>query len=109
MYFDHSTLTQPTLHVFKYDITDCENYLLSLLGELRQEKVHGDSRTNEEIMKDLVNQQLKELQSTQALIKWTRLRESALKRHRTSNNRACICEILEDSINKTYGPVETKV
>lgn len=61
------------------------------------------------LMKDLVNQQLKELQSTQALIKWTRLRESAVKRHRTSNNRACICEILEDSINKTYGPVETKV
>lgn len=63
----------------------------------------------QEIVKELIHQKLAELQSTQALIKWTLLRESSVNRHRTSNNRACICEMLEDHVNKTYGPVVIQV
>lgn len=62
-----------------------------------------------EIVETLIHQKLTELQSTQALIKWTLLRESSVNRHRTSNNRACICEMLEDQVNKTYGPVLIQV
>lgn len=62
-----------------------------------------------EIVKELIHQKLAEFQSTQALIKWTLLRESSVNRHRTSNNRACICEMLEDHVNKTYGSVVIQV
>lgn len=109
VYFDQTTLTEPTLHVIKYNLDDCEDYLLSLLKLRRQNDLSLDTRTNEEIVEALIHQKLTELQSTQALIKWTLLRESSVNRHRTSNNRACICEMLEDQVNKTYGPVVIQV
>nr|XP_011419484.2 uncharacterized protein LOC105322450 isoform X1 [Crassostrea gigas] len=109
VYFDQSTLTKPTLHVFRYDIADCEDFLLTALSKYREDTLHGDCSNNKEILKELIHQKLAELQSTQALIKWTLLRESSVNRHRTSNNRACICEMLEDHVNKTYGPVVIQV
>nr|XP_034331745.1 uncharacterized protein LOC105348508 isoform X1 [Crassostrea gigas] len=109
VYFDQPTLTEPTLHVFKYNLDDCEDYLLSLLKRLRQNDLLWDTRTIKEIVKELIHQKLAEFQSTQALIKWTLLRESSVNRHRTSNNRACICEMLEDHVNKTYGSVVIQV
>lgn len=109
VYFDQPTLTEPTLHVFKYNLDECEEYLLSLLKRHKQHDLHLDTRTNEEIVEALIHHKLTELQSTQALIKLKRLRESANNRHRTSNNRACICEMLEDHVNKMYGPVVIQV
>ncbi|XP_062617199.1 uncharacterized protein LOC134278911 [Saccostrea cucullata] len=101
VYFDNSKtlLTKPTLYIFRYDVTECEKYLSSLLKEIRPTV---DSNTNEITAKHLVTQKLQELQKTNGLINWTCLPESVSNRHRTRNYRACLCEMMEDYVYMTY-------
>ncbi|XP_061176028.1 uncharacterized protein LOC133184981 [Saccostrea echinata] len=101
VYFDNNKtlLSKPTLYIFKYDVTECEKYLSSLLKEIRPTV---DSDTNEETAKNLIVQKLRELQETNGLINWTSLPESVTNRHRTRNYRACLCEMMEDYVKMTY-------
>lgn len=58
---------------------------------------------------DMMYQKLRDLQMTNALIHWTTIPESTSRRHITRNNRACLCELVEESINISGpGPASTR-
>ncbi|XP_061176446.1 uncharacterized protein LOC133185326 [Saccostrea echinata] len=97
IYYDDSTVLKPSLNIFKYDTTECRNYVCLMLKKKRPTMNENDIRKTAD---DLIEEKLEDLQQRNGLINWTSLPESASKRHRTRNYRACLCEMVEDSINK---------
>ncbi|XP_048768078.2 uncharacterized protein LOC125674819 isoform X2 [Ostrea edulis] len=96
IFFDNSSVSKPSLNIFKYDASECRKYICLLLEKTRP------ALSEEEIKKTtdgLFNEKLRDLQLTNGLINWTSLPESASKRHNTRNFRACLCEMVEDILN----------
>ncbi|XP_048768080.1 uncharacterized protein LOC125674820 [Ostrea edulis] len=96
IFFDNSSVSKPSLNIFKYDASECRKYICLVLEKMRP------ALSEEEIKKttdDLFNGKLRDLQLTNGLINWTSLPESASKRHNTRNYRACLCEMVEDILN----------
>ncbi|XP_061179032.1 uncharacterized protein LOC133187629 [Saccostrea echinata] len=97
VYFDNACLSKPTLYLYRYDTTECEKHLIYLL---KSKKPSGDLEKIENKVKDLIEEKLGEFQKTNAMKNWTSLAESGSNRHPTRNNRACLCEMIEDFVNK---------
>ncbi|XP_062576730.1 uncharacterized protein LOC134238619 [Saccostrea cucullata] len=100
IFYDDSIVSKPTLNIFKYDTNECRNYVCVMLKKKRPRMNENDIKETADY---LIERQLEYLQQRNGLIKWTSLPESASKRHRTRNDRACLCEMVEDSINKDNG------
>ncbi|XP_061179030.1 uncharacterized protein LOC133187627 [Saccostrea echinata] len=85
------------LYIYRYGTSECEEHLLCLL---RTKRPSRDVDTIKNKVKDLIEEKLREFQSTNAMKNWTSISESATNRHPTRNNRACLCEMIEDFVNK---------
>ncbi|XP_062576729.1 uncharacterized protein LOC134238618 [Saccostrea cucullata] len=95
--YDDSNVSKPTLNIFKYDTTECRNYVCLMLKKKKPIMNENDIKTSADA---LIERKLEDLQQRNGLLNWSSLPESASKRHRTRNDRACLCEMVEDSINK---------
>ncbi|XP_062617201.1 uncharacterized protein LOC134278912 isoform X2 [Saccostrea cucullata] len=73
------------------------NYVCLMLKKKRPTMNENYIKTTAD---DLIERILEDLQQRNGLINWSSLPESASKRHRTRNDRVCLCEMVEDSINQ---------
>ncbi|XP_062617205.1 uncharacterized protein LOC134278913 [Saccostrea cucullata] len=97
IFYDDSIVSKPTLNIFKYDITECRNNICLMLKKKSPTMSEKDLETTAD---NLIERKLEDMQQRNGLINWSFLPESASKRHRTRNDRACLCEMVEDNINK---------
>ncbi|XP_052709957.1 uncharacterized protein LOC128184489 [Crassostrea angulata] len=106
VFFDDTYVLKPSLNIFKYDVTECQKYICLLLAKKRPTMTEDEIQTTAD---DMMYQKLRDLQMTNALIHWTTIPESTSRRHITRNNRACLCELVEESINISGpGPASTR-
>lgn len=106
VFFDDTYVLKPSLNIFKYDVTECQKYICLLLAKKRPTMTEDEIQTTAD---DMMYQKLRDLQMTNALIHWTTIPESTSRRHVTRNNRACLCELVEESINISGpGPASTR-
>nr|XP_022292101.1 uncharacterized protein LOC111103264 [Crassostrea virginica] len=91
--FEITDLLKPALNIFKYDVTECQTYIITLLGK-KKPTTNEDEITRK--ADELMEAKLRDLQLSNNLMDWTKWPESAIRRHQTRNNRKCLCEMVED-------------